>query len=274
MKKSHYAAPDGGLPLQHQLAGGRSIFTDAFMVMPRGVMTDIVAGPLPFWDKARFWVLARPLSGFAETFSQYIGEVEPGGGSIKPEANTQAQSAIFVTSGSLEIHYCEKVHQLTTGGFAYLPAGSAWTLHNRGTQTARFHWVRKRFERVDGLEAPSAVFSHDDQIVPTNLPGHEGTWMTSKLMDPNDIRYDMTMSIVTIMPGGSIPFMETHVMEHGLYVLQGHGVYKLNDQWIEVEHGDFMWLRAFCPQACYAGGPEPFRYLLYKDINRHARLHL
>jgi (S)-ureidoglycine aminohydrolase len=28
-----------------------------------------------------------------------------------------------------------------------------------------------------------------------------------------------------------------------------------------------MWLRAFCPQACYAGGPGKFRYLLYKDVN-------
>ncbi|MGB5869576.1 MAG: (S)-ureidoglycine aminohydrolase, partial [Albidovulum sp.] len=36
--------------------------------------------------------------------------------------------------------------------------------------------------------------------------------------------------------------------------------------------GDFMWLRAYCPQACYAAGPGPFRYLLYKDVNRHAKL--
>ena len=41
---------------------------------------------------------------------------------------------------------------------------------------------------------------------------------------------------------------------------------------VEVEAGDFMWLRAFCPQACDAGGPVPFRYLLYKDVNRHAPL--
>jgi len=41
---------------------------------------------------------------------------------------------------------------------------------------------------------------------------------------------------------------------------------------VEVEAGDFMWLRAFCPQACCAAGPEPFRYLLYKDVNRHAPL--
>ena len=61
-------------------------------------------------------------------------------------------------------------------------------------------------------------------------------------------------------------------MEHGLYVLEGKAVYKLNQDWVEVEAGDFMWLRAYCPQACYAAGPGRFRYLLYKDVNRHAKL--
>jgi (S)-ureidoglycine aminohydrolase len=57
-------------------------------------------------------------------------------------------------------------------------------------------------------------------------------------------------------------------------VLEGKAAYKLNSDWVEVGPGDFMWLRAFCPQACYAGGPGPFRYLLYKDVNRHAPLGL
>ncbi len=69
-------------------------------------------------------------------------------------------------------------------------------------------------------------------------------------------------------------FAETHVMEHGLFVLKGKAVYRLNQDWVEVEAGDFMWLRAFCPQACYAGGPGRFRYLLYKDVNRHMPLRL
>ena len=84
----------------------------------------------------------------------------------------------------------------------------------------------------------------------------------------------MHVNIVNFQPGGAIPFPETHVMEHGLYVLEGKAVYLLNNDWVEVEAGDFMWLRAFCPQACYAGGPGPFRYLLYKDVNRHARLEI
>jgi hypothetical protein len=74
----------------------------------------------------------------------------------------------------------------------------------------------------------------------------------------------MHINIVTFQPGGAITFPETHVMEHGLYVLEGKAVYLLNRDWVEVQAGDFMWLRAFCPQACYAGGPGRFRYLLYK----------
>ena len=106
------------------------------------------------------------------------------------------------------------------------------------------------------------------------MPGTDGRWATTRFVDPLDTRHDMHVTIVTLAPGAVIPFLETHVMEHGLYVVQGKGAYRLNRDWVEVEAGDYMWLRAFCPQACYAGGPEPFRYLLYKDMNRHAALDL
>ena len=104
------------------------------------------------------------------------------------------------------------------------------------------------------------------------MPGTDGRWATTRVVDPADMRHDMHVNIVTLEPGAVIPFAETHVMEHGLYVLEGKAVYRLNQDWVEVEAGDYMWLRAFCPQACYAGGPTRFRYLLYKDVNRHATL--
>ena len=85
MAGSPYYAPPGGLPPQTQLLTGRAVFTEAYAVIPKGVMSDIVTSLLPFWDDTRCWVLSRPLSGFAETFSQYIMEVAPGGGSDRPE---------------------------------------------------------------------------------------------------------------------------------------------------------------------------------------------
>jgi (S)-ureidoglycine aminohydrolase len=267
-----YHAPQGGHPPQTQLLTDRAVFKTAYAVIPRGTLRDITASLLPHWDGTRLWVLARPMTGFAETFSQYAMEVAPGGGSDRPEEDPTAQASLFVTDGEVTVTLDGARHVLGEGGYAWLPPGSAWSLRNAGEGTARFQWIRKRYQPVDDVPVPAPIFSSDAEVTPAAMPGTEGRWATTRFHDPADLGHDMHVTIVTLQPGGVIPFLETHVMEHGLYVLEGHGVYRLNDDWVEVEAGDFMWLRAFCPQACYAGGPAPFRYLLYKDVNRHAPL--
>ena len=136
----------------------------------------------------------------------------------------------------------------------------------------RFHWIRKAYERVEGIATPEPFIANEVDIEPLVMPDTDGKWSTTRFVDPGDMRHDMHVNIVNFEPGGVIPFDETHVMEHGLYVLEGKAVYHLNQDWVEVEAGDYLWLRAFCPQACYAGGPGRFRYLLYKDVNRHMKL--
>ena len=165
-------------------------------------------------------------------------------------------------------------HTLAEGGYAYLPPACGWTLRNDSGIAARFHWVRKAYEAVDGIDVPDVLIANEKDIAPSVMPDTNGAWATTRFVDPADLRHDMHVTIVTLQPGGVIPFEETHVMEHGLYVIEGKAVYRLNRDWVEVEAGDFMWLRAFCPQCCYAGGPAPFRYLLYKDVNRHPKLRL
>ncbi len=264
----HYYAPNGGLPPQTQLLTGRAIFTEAYAVIPKGVMSDIVTSAFPHWENTRGWVLARPLSGFAETFSQIIMEVSQGGGSDIPENDVQAECVIFVVEGALELNFGGTTHLLPGGGYAYLPAGLSYTVKNTHPKPAKFHWVRKRYEHAAGIEPPEAFVTSDQSTKLNTMPDTNGVWGTTRFVEPDDLRHDMHVNIVTLQPGGVIPFAETHVMEHGLYVLEGKAVYRLNNDWVEVEAGDFMWLRAFCPQACYAGGPGPFRYLLYKDVNR------
>jgi (S)-ureidoglycine aminohydrolase len=267
-----YYAPRGGHPPQTQLLTGRAVFTEAYAVIPKGVMLDIVTSFLPFWDNTRLWVIARPLSGFAETFSQYIMEVGPGGGSDRPEQDPSAEGVLFVVEGEITLTMSGTSYRMKPGGYAFIPPATAWTIRNEGHEAARFHWVRKSHEAVDGLEPPPAFVTNENDVAPIAMPGTDGKWATTRFVDPADVRYDMHVNIVTFQPGAVIPFAETHVMEHGLYVLEGKAVYRLNQDWVEVEAGDFMWLRAFCPQACYAGGPGRFRYLLYKDVNRHMRL--
>jgi (S)-ureidoglycine aminohydrolase len=269
---SPYYAPHGGLPPQTALMTGRAVFTEAYCLIPKGCFSDIVTSSLPGWTNTRLWIIARPMSGFAETFSQYVMEVGPGGGSDLPEPDPVAEGVIFVTEGEVWLSLDGQEHDLGAGGYAYIPPGCDWRLHNGTDHPARFHWIRKLYEYAPGLAAPKAFVTSDGDIKPVAMPGTGGRWATTRFVDPDDLAHDMHVTIVTFQPGGVIPFEETHVMEHGLYVLEGKAAYKLNRDWVEVEAGDFMWLRAYCPQACYAAGPGPFRYLLYKDVNRHAKL--
>ena len=152
-----YYAPTGGLPGQTELTTDRAVFTEAYAVLPRGTMRDIVTSYLPFWDDTRLWVIARPLSGFAETFSQYIVEVGSGGGSERPEADPVAEAVLFVVDGELQLTIDERGARARPGGYAYLPPGAAWTLRNRQDDPARFHWIRKAYQRVDGHRDSGAV---------------------------------------------------------------------------------------------------------------------
>lgn len=269
-----YAFPPDGLPpLTDDPDRSAAVFTTAYAVIPASVQRSIVASLLPGWTDTRAWILARPLSGFAETFAQYAVEVAPGGGSTAPEPDPGAQAALLVAQGQMTLTLDGDARILGPGGYAYIPPRRAWTLRNDAAGPLRFHWLRKRWQPAAGLTPPDPILTSDATAAIAWMPGSD-QWGTTRFADPADLRHDMHVNIVTFLPDGRIPFAETHVMEHGLYILQGSARYLLNRDWVTVGPGDFIWLRAFCPQACLATGTEPFRYLLYKDVNRHPSLAL
>ncbi len=267
-----YAFPTGGMPpSRDDPSRAGAIFTTAYAFIPGSVMRDIVASELPGWTGTRAWILARPLSGFAESFAQYAVEVVPGGGSDSPEPDTGAEAGIFVAGGEMTLTIDGSRSTVGAGGYAYIPPGHGWTVRNDDTTALQLHWVRKRYVPAAGLARPDPILS-SDAAVPIDWMDLEQNWGTTRFADPADLRHDMHVNIVTFEPGGRIPFAETHVMEHGIYILEGTAEYLLNRDWVSVEAGDFLWLRAFCPQACIATGSGRFRYLLYKDVNRHPEL--
>ncbi|MGW9405294.1 bifunctional allantoicase/(S)-ureidoglycine aminohydrolase [Arthrobacter sp. NPDC055585] len=269
---SRYYAPEAGLPPQTVLLSDRAVVTEAYTVIPRGVLRDIVASVLPQWQSTRAWILNRPVAGGATTFAQYLMEVSPGGGSRTPEPQPHVESFVFVLDGGpLTMRIDGERHELGPGGFAYLPPERVWEATNDGGSPARFQWIRKAYEPLAG-HIPAVVVGQESGIEPVGMPGTDNKWRTTRMLPVDDLAYDMHVNVVTFEPGASIPFAETHVMEHGLYILEGKGVYRLNEDWVEVQEGDYLSLRAFCPQACYAGGPSNFRYLLYKDVNRQILL--
>ncbi len=267
-----YAFPNGGLPAQSESPKSTAIFTTAYACLPANSHRDIVTSFLPGWFGTRAWIFARPLSGFAETFAQYAVELGQYGGSDSPEPDSNAQAILFVAEGQGILTIDQDGYDLRAGSYAYIPAGAHWTLWNKDEQLFKVHWIRKRWEPANGIERPPALVTHDEDHPPIAMPDTNGVWATTRFVDPNDMRHDCHVNIVTFQPGGRIPFAETHIMEHGLYILQGTADYLLNSDWVKVGAGDFLWLRAFCPQACIATGSEPFRYLLYKDVNRHPKL--
>ncbi len=271
-KPAAYFAPKGGLTPQTSLMTQRAVFTNAYAFIPQGCFSDIVTSCLPGWTGTRLWLIARPMSGFAETFSQYVMEVAPGGGSDAPDHEAGAEHWLFFTEGLATVTIGGTGYEMEAGSYAYIPPGTAWKILAEGKGPARFHWLRKLYEPAPGVALPEPIVINERDVPVRFMPDTAERWGTTRFVDPEDVRHDAHVNIVTFQPGGVIPFEETHVMEHGLYVLQGKAVYKLNQDWVEVEAGDFMWLRAYCPQACYAAGPGPFRYLLYKDVNRHAKL--
>jgi (S)-ureidoglycine aminohydrolase len=78
----------------------------------------------------------------------------------------------------------------------------------------------------------------------------------------------MAVNIFTYDPGGHLPMVETHIMEHGLMYLQGQGVYMLDQHWYPIKKGDSIWMAPYCQQWFTAMGKEPAVYIYYKNVNR------
>ena len=74
-------------------------------------------------------------------------------------------------AGSAALTVGEAAHELSPGSYAYLPPGQPWTLHATGDEPSTFHWVRKAYEVVDGVDAPEAFVTHESDVRPQPMPG-------------------------------------------------------------------------------------------------------
>ena len=227
---------------------------------PEGVLPS----RLPNYEATAVRFLAAPALGAA--FAQALLEIAPGGGSRQPCADT-VQTFLYAVGGSaaLTVDGHPRV-EFTPGGYAYVPPGCAFSLRNDADTTAKVLVLRKPYEAID-LPPPEAIVSHRSQVPRTNHLGMEGrAWQ--HLLPVGDMRFDMEMNILIFSPGVCFPAVETHIMEHGLYMLEGQGIYLLDTDWHEIWVEDFIWMGPFCPQQFYPTGYGEAAYLLYKNVNR------
>lgn len=213
-----------------------------------------VRAPLPGLRGGTAIVHMSPARG--ARFTQYTVEFEAGG----ELAGFGGQRFVYVLSGGVRVAGTV----LAKGGYAYLPPGDGAALE--AVTAARAAVIEKAYQPL-GAPPPGRLLGHEREVAGRALGGDPA--LTVRGLLPDDPRFDFAVNTMTYLPGAALPMVEVHVMEHGLLMLEGCGVYRLGDRWYPVTAGDFIWMASFCPQWFGALGKHPAKYLIYKDWNRH-----
>jgi (S)-ureidoglycine aminohydrolase len=214
---------------------------------------------LPGMKSCSAIVHAGPAMG--ARFTEYTAEFEVGG----ELGSTTAQRFIYVIEGGVNLEANGKTSHLGVRGYAYLPQG----LPHRvlGTSASRAVVIEKPYEALDSVEPPSLIVSSEDAVA--SHPLDDDPSLQVKCLFPDEMNFDCAVNTMVYQPGAALSMVEMHVMEHGLMMLEGGGIYRLGDSWYAVTAGDFIWMGPWCPQWFGAIGKSPAKYLIYKDFHRH-----
>ncbi|HUB17744.1 MAG TPA: (S)-ureidoglycine aminohydrolase [Acidobacteriaceae bacterium] len=214
---------------------------------------------IPGTTKAAVIVHVSPALGAA--FTQYTVEFEAGG----VLGAALGQRFIYVLDGAVAVDAGTHKHALGKGGFAYIPQGVEQRVS--AIEKARAAVIEQPYREVKGIPAPEFLVGHENDATSQALMGDSSLQVRSLL--PDTMAFDFAVNTMTYQPGAALSMVEIHVMEHGLLMLEGGGIYRLDDDWHPVTAGDFIWMAPYCPQWFGAIGRSPAKYLIYKDWNRH-----
>ncbi len=214
-----------------------------------------VRAMLPGMHKATAVVHISPAGGAA--FTQYTAEMEAGG----TLASAADQRFVYVLEGTIVIDG----RRLGPGDYAYLPPGHPAIV--MADTASRAAIIEKPYELLGDGQAPGLLLGRESAAAFTYL--NDDRWLEVRGLVPDDAAFDFRVNTMTYQPGASLPAVESHVMEHGLLMLEGGGIYRLGDAWYPVAAGDFIWMAPYCPQWFGALGKQPAKYLIYKDWDRH-----
>jgi (S)-ureidoglycine aminohydrolase len=214
---------------------------------------------LPGMERATAVVHISPAGGAA--FTQYTAELEPGG-KLGPTSN---QRFIYALDGVADLATDTTFQTLIAGSYAYLPEDLAHSL--TAQQATRLAIIEKPYDMLATVPAPEILVSHEDKTL--SVPLNDDADLQVRSLLPGSASFDFAVNTMTYQPGAALSMVEVHVMEHGLLMLEGGGIYRLGDSWYPVTAGDFIWMGPYCPQWFGAIGKRPAKYLIYKDFNRH-----
>ena len=214
---------------------------------------------LPGMTKALAVVHVSPALG--ARFTQYTAELEAGG-RLGP---TSAQRFVYLLEGAIRLETAGQQQDLGPRGFAYIPEGVSHGV--TATQASRAAVIEKPYQPLDSAKAPQLILSSEDAVASSALNNDPD--LQVKCLLPDQSSFDFAVNTMTYQPGAALSMVEMHIMEHGLLMLEGGGIYRLGDSWYAASAGDFIWMGPWCPQWFGAIGKKPAKYLIYKDANRH-----
>ena len=222
-----------------------------------------VRAPLPGMKACTAVVHVAPALGAA--FTQYTAEFESGG----ELGGADAQRFVYVLEGGVKVDAEGKQKELGPRGYAYFPEGSPHRIV--AAQKSRLAVVEKVYQPLSDAKPPGTILSSED-AVESHALGDDPDLQVKCLL-PDTMSFDFAVNTMVYQPGAALSMVEMHVMEHGLLMLEGGGIYRLGDSWYPVTAGDFIWMGPWCPQWFGAIGKAPAKYLIYKDWNRHPLPH-
>jgi len=194
-------------------------------------------------------------------FTEYTAEFESSG-ELGP---TTAQRFLYVLEGQLTLDVDGRQSELGIRGYAYLPEGVPHRV--QAAKKTRAAVIEKFYQPAESFEPPLAIVSNENAISSHALGDDPD--LQVKCLLPDTMNFDFAVNAMVYQPGAALSMVEMHIMEHGLLMLEGSGIYRLGDSWYPVTAGDFIWMAPWCPQWFGALGKVPAKYLIYKDSNRH-----
>jgi (S)-ureidoglycine aminohydrolase len=245
-----------------QLVHSRARVRPRYALMP---LEGFPVSKVPSCPEAEVRVLASPALG-AEFVEMLIDL--PRGATFGWSAKEGIETFYFVMSGAGQVRESAANHSLKSGNFGLVPPGAEAQFV--ASETLRILLLEKKYEPAPGVKVFKSIHGQESQIEKKIWADNPHSLLQTLI--PDKITFDLAMNIFTFDSGFGLPVVETHVMEHGLYFLEGKGLYYLGEEWMEVGADDFIWMGPYCPQSFYATGPTPSRYIYYKNVNREILL--
>lgn len=235
------------------------------IIPPDGLVRNVIPG----FDNCDITILATPKLG--ATFVDYLVTMLDGGKNTQGFGDEGIETFVYVIEGHIKASADQQSYDLKTGGYLYCPAGVKMYLENTNNgKNSRLFLYKRRYVPIEGHKA----YVVNDNI--SNLENIHYENMSDVILNdllPKEIGFDMNIHILTFQPGACHGYIETHIQEHGAYILSGEGMYNLDNHWVPVKKDDYIFMAAYVLQAGYAvGRDEPFSYIYSKDCNRDVEL--